>query len=371
MSSLLALASMAATAGLWACLAASLRHFRGAPTRPPRRPMTLIKPVRGLDEAMQRSFESIVAADPLRCLQIIVAIETEQDPAWPVAQAFAAAHPERDIRVLRTGPAGALMGKAHNMIEALKAAKHPVVIFSDADVCITPPLLADTAAAFDAGAGAAYGLPYHADAPGFAGWCFMLAFNHAYCVAPAASALVGQFRFFAGAWMAYTKEALSLIGGLERCGHSIADDYALGEAARRAGVKQKLLREPVFVDDSDREAAAALRHLAKWASIVAWSFPPGYLLAPLLNPVVLGAAAALAGAGPLPLAAALASRCLVGLLQDRLVGGLRRPAWTYLSLAFADAAAVLIWPFGLRRVVSWRGRRYRLSLGGRCEVLPS
>jgi ceramide glucosyltransferase len=373
-ASFLSAASLAASAGFWACLGASLRRFKGAAPGPARRPMTLIKPVRGLDDAMEASFRSIIAADGGNTLQVLVALESADDPAYPVAAAFAAAHPDRDISVLLTGPAGTRMGKAHNMIEAYKAAKHPVVVFSDADTSITPALLAETARAFDEGADAAFGLPYHADMPGVAGWCFMLAFNHAFCVPAALAYETGQFRSFAGAWMAYTKEALAKAGGLERFGHSIADDYALGSAVRAGGARLELLREPVFVRESGTEPLEVFAHVAKWASIICWTFPAAWLLAPLANPVLLALAALAAGPGPFPsaaLGAALATRVLVGLIQDRAVGRLRRPVLSYLTLAFADVAAVLFWPLGLRNVISWRGRRYRLRVGGACEVLAS
>lgn len=379
LSGAFAVAAVAASAGFWACLAASLRHFRGAATGPACLPMTLIKPVRGLDDAMEASFRSIVAADPLRILQIVVALESAEDPAYPVARAFAAAHPDRDISVLLTGPAGGRMGKAHNMIEAVKAAKHPRVLFSDADTSITPALLADTARAFHEGAGAVFGLPYHVDAPGLGGWCFMVAFNHSYCVPAALAYEAGQFRSFAGAWMGYTREVLERVGGLEPFSHSIADDFALGMAARKAGARLELLREPVFVSESGSAPLEVFRHVAKWASIICWSFPLAWVLAPFFNPVVLGlaavAAAALTGGAMTwpagALASALVTRALVGLIQDRCVGRIRRPAWTYLALLGADLGAVLFWPLGLRRVIEWRGRRYRLSLGGGCEVLPS
>ncbi|MDX6768647.1 MAG: glycosyltransferase, partial [Elusimicrobiota bacterium] len=367
LSSLLAAASLAASGAFWACLAASLRRFRDPADAPADLPMTLIKPVRGLDDAMEASFRSIVAADPLKVLQVIVALESDDDPAFPVARAFAAAHPDRDVLVLLTGPAGARMGKAHNMIEALKAAKHPRVLFSDADTSITPALLRETARAFREGADAVFGLPYHADAPGFGGWCFMVAFNHSYCVPAALAYEAGQFRSFAGAWMGYTKETLAKVGGLEPFSRSIADDFALGMAARGAGARLELLREPVFVSESGTRPAEAFWHVAKWASIICWSFPLAWLLAPFVNPVMLAlaavAAAFAAGASSAPglvaLGAAFATRALVGLIQDRRVGRIRRPAWTYLALLGADLGAVVFWPLGLRRTIEWRGRRYR------------
>jgi ceramide glucosyltransferase len=308
---------------------------------------------------------------------VIVALESEDDPACPVARAFAAAHPDRDILVLITGPSGPRMGKIHNMIEALPRAKHGVVLFSDADTCITGPLLADTARAFDGGADAVYAMPYHDAAPGLGGLWFMIAFNHAFCVPVALSYRLGQLRAFAGAWMGYTKEALARAGGLESFENVIADDYSLGAAAREAGLRQVLLRAPVRVRETGTSPGEAFSHIAKWSSIVFWSFPTGYACVVLANPVLQAWAALALAAGlgrplVLPLAAvaaALSSRVLVGLLQDRLVGGLRLPAALYLSLVFADLGALAFVPLALRRMVRWRGKTYRLSSGGRAEVV--
>lgn len=339
--------------------------------------MTLIKPVKGLDDAMEDSFRSIVGADPLKTLQIIVALESEDDPATPVARAFAARHPDRDILVAITGPSGPRMGKIHNMIEALPRAKHDDVLFSDADTCITAPLLADAARAFAEGADAVYAMPYHAAAPGLGGLWYMIAFNHAFCVPTALSADLGQLHSFAGAFMGYRTGALSRVGGLERFQNEIADDYAVGAAARAAGLRQVLLREPVLVSETGTGTSEAFWHIAKWSSIIFWSFPAGYLLVIAMNPVLQGwAALGLAAAGGRPLALPLAavaaaslSRALVGVVQDRRVGGLRLPAWKYLSLLVADLGALAFVPLALRRTVRWRGKVYRLSAGGRAEVV--
>ncbi|MDE2510347.1 MAG: glycosyltransferase, partial [Elusimicrobia bacterium] len=162
--------------------------------------MTLIKPVKGLDDDMEEGFRSIVEADPSKSLQILIALETAEDPAYPFARAFADAHPDRDVEVVLTGPSGPRMGKIHNMIEAFPRARHDRVLFSDADVRITAALLSDTARAFDAGADAVYAMPYHAFVPGPGGWLFLVAFNYSFCVPVALSYRLGKLRSFAGAW---------------------------------------------------------------------------------------------------------------------------------------------------------------------------
>lgn len=376
MTVLLAAASLVLTAGLWACLLATRAHFRGAPAGPNDLPMTLIKPVKGLDDAMEAGFRSIAESDPLRSLQVIVALESADDPAYPVARGFVDAHPGRDYCVVLTGPSGPRMGKIHNMIEALPRAKHRVILFSDADTRVTPSLLADTGRAFREGADAAYAMPYHARAPGLGGWLFMTAFNHSFCLPVALSFRLGKLRSFAGAWMGYTKEALAAIGGLEAYENAIAEDLSMGLAASAAGLRQTLLRETVTVSETGTSAGEAFTHISKWASIIFWSWPAIVLAAPLGSPCLLAfaalAAAAVSG-GPAALAwaaaaAACASRAAVGVLQDRFFGVRVSPA-RYASLALADLGALAFVALAPRRTVVWRGKTYRLSLGGKAEVV--
>jgi ceramide glucosyltransferase len=375
MSAALSALSLLLSAGLWACLRATQRHFRGAPAQACGTPMTLIRPVRGLDDAMPAAFESLVEADPRGVLQIVIALEDADDPAYGAARAFADAHPDRDVEVVLTGPPRGRMGKIHNMIEALPRAKNDRVLFSDADVRVTRALLADAARAFAAGADAVYGMPVHEAAPGLGGWWLLVAFNHAYGLPAALSARLGLLRSYAGAFCGFTRGALARVGGLEPFSHAIAEDLSLGLAGLRAGLRQELLREPCRLSETGTGAAAVLAHLVKWGRVIFWTWPAVWLLAPLGSPVL----AALAAAGwaaargeplALPLAAlaaAAASRALVGFLQDRFFG-VRAAAWKYPSLALADLGALVLVPLGLRPTAVWRGTRYRLRLGGRAEV---
>jgi hypothetical protein len=221
--------------GLYASLTASVYHFRRDCAGPgePLLPMTLIKPVRGLDDGMRENFEAIADSDPEKALQVIIALESEADPAAAVAQGFAASHPGRDILVLYTGTARGRTGKAHNMIEALSRAKHARVIFSDADIRTTPGLLRGTSQAFRNGYEAVFGLPYHVYVPDLGGWMFRVAFNHNFSVAAPLTYYLGLFHFASGAWMAYTREVLEREAAL----HARADDRA--EAWRQTGEERR------------------------------------------------------------------------------------------------------------------------------------
>lgn len=67
--------------------------------------------------------------------------------------------------------------------------------------------------------------------------------------------------------------------------------------------------------------------------------------------------------------AAMASRVLVGLLQDAFLGWALMPWPSYLALAFTDLGGFVFWPFGFKPEILWRGTRYRLRAGGRSEVV--
>ena len=365
--------------GFWASVAASVYHFRGV--RPgldaTLLPMTLIKPVRGLDDGLRANFEAIADSDPHGALQVIVALESAADPAAAVAEAFAASHPDRDILVLYTGLARGRTGKVHNMIEALARARHPRVIFSDADIRTTPALLRGTSRAFRDGHDAVFGLPYHVYVPNLGGWMFRVAFNHNFSVAAALSHYLGFFHFAAGAWMAYTQDVLARAGGLERFGRHISDDFAISESVRRLGARQYLLHDLVPVSETGTSLSEAFWHLVKWCRITHASFPGLYFGLALLNPgllaVVLWLACEMSGYRPWLgrglLAAFLLTRALGGLLQDRLVARVRLPAWEYASLVVIDLGYLLFWAFGLSSRIVWRGVAYRLRGGGVAEVV--
>jgi ceramide glucosyltransferase len=325
--------------------------------------MTLIKPVKGLEEGLRENFEAIPAADPEGRLQVIVAMEDAEDPAYPVMKAFAQAHPGR-VELVLAGPSGPRMGKAHNMAAALPKARHPYVIFSDADIRTTMELVRWTGRAFEEGSEAVFALPVHDRAPGLGGALFQIAFNHSFCLPAALSFRLTGLPFTAGAWMAYKRSTLDRLGGLEPFVHCIADDFSIGWAALRSGARARLLPVPVPLKETGSGAGEAFVHLVKWSRIIHWTTPLPYYLVPLVCP------------GPLALALGYwklfallaASRTLVGLVQDAQLGS--RMAWpVYFFLGFSDLGTLIFWLSGLPRRIEWRGKRYRLSWGGRAEVI--
>lgn len=376
LSYVLSLISVSVAAGRWLGLRATLDHFRGGATGPCRTPMTLIRPVRGLDEGFAEGLRALADADPLKVLQIIVAMESREDPAFAAVEAFRAAHPGRDVSALAAGPANGRMGHMHNKIAALARAKHPFILFSDADALASRALLADAERAFLEGADAVSAAVFHAEPRSEGDWWFLIAHNHGFSASAAARYRSGGGAFCSGVFMGFTRRTLEALGGLERFADSVADDVALGTAALRLGARQELLRAPAFVRESGSSVGAAFARWTRWGAINFWTNPALWAASPLLNPTALALAAgvlAAAGGGGLAAAgAALAfaalTRAAVAALQDRALA-YRLPPAGYARLLLADLVELAVWPLAPRRVYRWRGRRYRLSLGGRGEAM--
>ncbi len=369
-----------AYAGLLAVLQAaaffaSRRHFRldSGPRKPLQTPFTVIKPLRGADAGMLDNFRALLSADGERRLQFIFAMESAEDPAHPAAYAMVREFPEHDVLLVETGPSGRRTGKMHNMIEALKSAKHAHVVFSDADVFTTREVLEETSAAFASGAEAVFAAPYHLPSRGAAALWYQIAFNHFFTPAAALSYRLGFFRCFAGAWMGYSRAALEDIGGLEPLARKIADDYSLGSRVVAAGRRPVLLRSWVAVDEEGKTLVEAFSHLSKWYVMGWWTLPWLYLLFPLAVPGFI-AGMALAAGGPSALGIAFLAvlplwRTAIGWAQDRWVYRNPMPWPGYLLLGLSDIGMMLLWVSGFRRRLAWRGRVYRAASHGEAELV--
>ncbi len=367
-------------AGLWACAIATFRHFGRnsfSTNSTFAESITLIRPIRGLNDGIREALESIAESDVCRRLEILIAMESSDDPAYPIAVEFSQYKKERNVSIILTGPSRGRMGKMHNMIEAFPKAKSLFVVFSDADAWASPALIRETARAFGSGYDAVFALPYYAEPRNAAEISFAVALNHGFSTPAALSYYLLKFPFCAGAWMGFSKKIIEKIGGLESFEKRIADDYALQMAVSKSGGKHVFLNRPVFFRETTKDVKDTLQHLSKWASIIHSCLPNLYFIAPVFSPThaalfflifawmtnqhVLAAAVLFI--------LTILSRILVGIIQDLRVARKMMPFYSYLSIPVFDLAATGIWLSGFRRNINWRNKNYRLSPGCQAEVI--
>lgn len=334
-------------------------------------PMTVIRPLKGLDEGLEDNLRALVDADAAGVLEHLFAVESADDPAFAVAGLVAALAPGR-ARVVVTGPSGERMGKAHNMIEALKHATKELVVFSDSDARADRAALVETSRAFAAGADAVSGVPDASMARGAGDVLVCLCFNHYFDPLAIVAHAAGVGTFFSGTWMALRRDTLERLGGLERFSNQAADDFSLADALRRAGARVALLPRLVRLYEHGGGVVEGAQHVFKWARIVRWTTPAPFLLLPLATPLPLACLAALSGAADLRPAAfwlfLAATRVACALRLDGRTAASRFPWWGYAALPVLDLAFLGLWLGAwLGNTISWRGRRYRVRTGGHLE----
>ena len=129
---------------------AALRFFRrerarALPSYTP--PVSLLKPVKGVDFASYENFESFCRQD-YPDYEILFAVNDDADPAVPLIRRLAVEFPARHIRLISGAPQIGANKKVNNLIALAREARHDILVFTDGDVRVWPNYLREVVAPF-------------------------------------------------------------------------------------------------------------------------------------------------------------------------------------------------------------------------------
>ena len=339
-------------------------------------PVSILKPVHGVDFATYENFASFCHQD-YPAYEILFCVNDLSDPAVAIIQKVMADFPERSIRILSGAAQVGSNRKINNLVLLVREARHEIMVQSDGDVRVGPNYLREVVAPFrDPVVGvvsclyrgiAQKNLWAHLEAVGAAS-DFM------------AGALVADWKegvtFALGASVTTTKSWLAKIGGYEALANLLADDYEIGNRAHQAGAKVLLSREPVWTMYPAQTARGFWEHQVRWARTIRLVRPASFLgllfthglplalLAAAVAPAAwIGAAYLLAY-----LVLRLAMAWLVGVwgLQDAV---LRRKLWL---VPLRDLLHFAVWlaAFTSHRI-KWGGLEFELRDGRMFEAQPT
>ena len=169
--------------------------------------------------------------------------------------------------------------------------------------------------------------------------------------------------------MALRAEHLRAIGGFEAIEEYLADDYQLGHRITRAGYRVSFAPTVVETDLGGESWADTWRHQLRWARTIRVSHPAGYAGYAVTHATLWSILAAIAGAWPLA-AVCLGIRIVAGVAVGAGVVGDRAVLRQWYLIPARDLWGFATWLGGLAGdSVVWRGRRLRLSRGG--KILPA
>jgi ceramide glucosyltransferase len=368
-------------------LVAAARFFRSRNAAPSSftPPVSILKPVRGLDRDAYENFASFCRQDYPE-FEILFCVTDMEDPAVPTIEKIIADFPQRSVRLLVGADALGVSDKVNKLCRLVREARHEIVAISDSDVQVDAGYLRAIVSPFE-------GAPIEDTQTGAVTCLYrgltdgslaanLEAIGNSTDFAPGVLAawLLGDVDFLLGATMATTKRHLAEIGGFESLVDYFSDDYELGNRIAARGHRVELSRFPVSIVYPAQTIRDAFRHQLRWNLSIRYSRPwghlgmifshglPSALLGALLAPSAVAASSYVAYAAPAAasqivgwsyIAAYAVLRAAVALtvgargMRDPLVA---RKLW---MLPLRDAFAFVVWvaSFFPQRI-HWRGQQF-------------
>jgi len=359
----------------WAYLAgstvAALRFARrAATTAAAQPPVSVLKPLHGLEPGLYDNLRSFLDQDYPE-MQVVFGVRHSTDAALPVARELTRHYAGGDIALVVNPRATGSNLKVANLENMLPAAKHDIIVMADSDMRVDRHYLAAVSAPLQDPQNGAVTCLYKGVPVGGL-WSHLGAMHINFGFLP--SALLGEMLRTGGgcfgATIALRRAVLQRIGGFARIRDELADDHRLGDAVRDLGLTIVLSRYIVENHFSEPSLTSLWRHELRWARTVRAMAPLGFAGSIITHTIVLTTlAAVLSGFNTVSCWLVLVSCALrwssAGLIARRLdlpIGGL----WL-LPLRDVLSFAVFLSSFCGRSVL-WRDQLFRVGPGGRMTV---
>lgn len=359
---LLAVAASAACQLL--ALAAAVWHLSKPEPRPSAfPPISILKPVRGLDPHFQEAIRSHAVQDYPE-YEILFGVADLSDPAVPEIRKLIADFPERRIRLVQASTV-ALNRKVGTLIDLAKEARYPLLLVNDSNVRVPGDYLRRIVGPLEDPSVGMVTCLYRGSSDHWPGRWEALGIATAFAPTVLTAPLVGVNEFGLGATLLFRATDLRAIGGFEALADYVADDYQLGFRIARLGRRMVISRVAVETWLTGRTWREIWQHQLRWARTIRVSRTGEYTGLVLADASLWSLVALLAGAWRAALAL-LTLRLLVGVLVGVVILGSREVVRYFYLMPFRDLWGSAIWFCGLAgNTVKWRGARLHLARDGR------
>ncbi|MDX1981677.1 MAG: bacteriohopanetetrol glucosamine biosynthesis glycosyltransferase HpnI [Bryobacteraceae bacterium] len=332
-------------------------------------PVSVLKPVAGLDEGLEENLRSFFEQDYPR-FEILFAAHAAADPAVAVVERLRAAYPGVASRLILTGEPPYPNRKVRSLHLMTGEARHDLLVMSDSDIRVEHDFLQKIAAEFQDERLDLTTCPYRA-VPGSGIWPRLEAvmMNTEFLGGILVARMMEGMRFAVGPTIVARRKVIEAIGGFESLREYLAEDFVLGQRAAELGMGVGLSRVVMEHRIGTSGFAANVAHRLRWVRSTRRSRPAGYVGQVFTYPVPL--ALLLVGAWPaawpvllvvFPLRAAGAWMTAWCVLRDPLT----RSHWWLVPLQ--DVFSFVFYLAGFfGNTIRWRGVDYVLRRGGRFE----
>jgi ceramide glucosyltransferase len=342
--------------------------------------ISILKPLKGCDPTTADSLETWFLQHYAGFTQILFGVANADDPVCSIVRELIQKYPQADARLLICEGTFGANAKVSTLIQLERAARHDLILISDADVRVPPDFLGNAAALLRSPGIALVNCFYRLANPSTRAMQWeAVAVNADFWSQVLQSQTLRPLDFALGAAILLRRKSLETIGGFQSVANCLADDYQIGNKIAEQGGQIVLC--PVVVEcwDAPMDWQDVWRHQLRWARTIRVCQPWPYFFSILSNATLwplLWLVASLIWTKSLyvPLAAItlLFSRIVLAQdLQRRLLES-RQAVAPFWLVPVKDLLQAAIWGaafFGNK--IEWRGQKMRLRRNGELEKIPA
>jgi ceramide glucosyltransferase len=332
-------------------------------------PITLLKPVKGLEESLEANLRSYFELRYPAPLQYVFASTERDDPGIALARRLAAEYPERDVRFVLSPNDYGLNPKVSNLSGAIAVAKYDLLLQSDANTRVEPDYLTSVAGEFVATGASLLGslvVGVGEDSVGAALENIQLTtFTAPGCCS---AQELANISVVLGKAMLFKKSELAEVGGLDAVKDVLAEDYVLGRLFETSGRRVVLSTEPIQNVNVHTPVTRFLDRHSRWLKMRAVVSVSGFVADVGSNPTVFALLAMILGGFDPRLVGVFMAVSGYKLFGDARM--LERMRGTPMKLSYsllAPARDVLlagVWLHAMfSRSIEWRGEHFLLTRG--------
>ncbi|HTS78347.1 MAG TPA: glycosyltransferase [Bryobacteraceae bacterium] len=335
-------------------------------------PVSILKPMRGLDPDAYENLESFCRQD-YPAYEIVLCVDQDDASVMPLVERLRAGFPALTIRVLYGSGRVATNDKVAKLARLVHEAGHEVVVISDSDVRVRPDYLRTVVAPLaDPKVGAVTCFYVPAGAENFIDKLQSVGMMSDFYAGILVAWQLDGVKFALGPTIATTRSRLAGFGGYQKIENRPADDLLVGRLIAEQGYRVELLRYSVSSVPDYRSLSDLWHKRLRWIVVMRHMRPRGHLGLLLTQGLPWSIAAIAAHPTAMVAFGYLGAYFAFRAAMMWMIGihGLKqRGVWAKMPLIpLWDALAFVIWVTSFaRRSVRWRGADYYIRDG---ELIP-
>lgn len=333
-------------------------------------PISIIKPLKGLDDNLFDNLESFCKQDYPQ-YEIILSLQDYNDPAYRVAEKIRNKYPEL-VKIIVDNSYHALNPKVKNMISAYNASKYDYFLISDSNVYVDPDYLKKTVAAMTPDTGLVTNLIIGEGGKTLGAKLENLQLNSFIILSVCFLDKFLKMPCSIGKSMLMRKSDFEEIGGFNAVKDVLAEDYLIGKLMHGKGKKVVLSSYTIKNINEYWSFKKFLNRHTRWAKI-RWKIAGAKYLTELLsNPIFLSSIIPiLEGFSKISLSVFL-TVALIKITFDLYVSKIIRSSTgiSAILIPIKDLLVALMWFVPIFNCnINWRGNIYKV--GQDTRIIPN